>query len=75
MAKKKNVEISEEERQKLIDLPPEEKLARLKYLEIEVEKTKANIKDQKASAREYINEMEARRHILMEAVTQEPVPN
>lgn len=66
----KKIEISDEERQKLIDMLPEEKLARLKYLEDEITKTKANIKDQKASAKEYIGEMEARRTILMDAVTQ-----
>lgn len=70
---KKHIEISDEERQKLIDMPPEEKLARLKYLEDEITKTKANIKDQKASAKEYIEEMEARRTILMDAVTQAPI--
>lgn len=73
MAKK--IEISDEEKQKLIDMSPEEKLARLKYLEDEITKTKSNIKDQRAAAKEYVGEMEARRTVLMDAVTQTPIAN
>ena len=72
MAKKKIQLVSEEELEELIALPPEIKLARLKYIEIEIEKTKLNIKDQKAAAKEFIQEMEARRQILMSAVEETP---
>lgn len=65
-------EISEEEMSELIAMPPTQKLARLKYLELEIEKTKANIKDQRGAAREYIQEMEARRSILVSAIEEEP---
>jgi hypothetical protein len=72
MAKKKIQLVSEEEMQELIALPPEVKLARLKYIEIEIEKTKLNIKDQKAAAKEFIQEMEAQRQVLMSAVEETP---
>ena len=74
MSKSKKEEyISEEEMAELRALSSDEKLGRLKYIEDEVLKTKANIKDQKEAARDYIKEMEARRKVLMEAVDIAPI--
>jgi hypothetical protein len=72
---KKKIEVPEEERQALLAMDPEEKLGRLRYLDTEIANTRQTMKDQRNSGREYIAEMEARRQVLMDSVTQAPIPN
>lgn len=72
---KKKYEIDDAEMEELRALSPEQKLGRIKYLENEINKTKRNIADQKAAAKDYIGEMEARRSALIDAIEQAPIAN
>jgi len=52
-------------------LTPEQKLAKVSYLEKEIRATKDDLKDKRVAAKDYISELEAQRAQLLEDVIPE----